>query len=303
MKELPKLNQLKDFQAVIRYGSISTASQALFKTQPALTRSIQELERILGVTLLTRGPNGMTLTKMGRIFEPRANTIINDLERAADELRQLSQLSQGNVVFGCSHLPAFSILPSLLNKFQEENPSANITIIEGQLCELLSSLRLGRLDFFVGIASPEMSLNEFTVESSVNAEFCIISRRDHPLSNSRSLSELQKAKWFFPSTRSGYYKNLEQIIFPKGRTKKETVIYGDSMSIGEQLIISEDYLFIAPKAILEISYIKELITMIPTKEKLPDASYILLYRAENGVTPLAKQLMNKINEACFTFLS
>ena len=303
MKELPKINQLKDFQAIIRYGSINTASQALFKTHPALTRSIQELERILGVALLSRGPNGMTLTEMGRIFEPRADAMINDMERAVDELHQLSRQSQGNVVFGCSHLPAFSILPSLINKFQEENPTAKITIIEGQLCELMTSLRLGRLDFFIGIASPEMSLNEFIVTSSVNTEFCIIARKDHPLSNSRSLSELQGAKWFFPSARTGYYKNLEQFIFPKGRTEKDIVIFGDSMSIGEQLIISEDYLFIAPKAILGISYIKELISTIPIKETLPDASYILLYKSEKVVTPLAKQLIDKINEACFTFLS
>ncbi|MFT2790311.1 LysR family transcriptional regulator [Serratia sp. T13T92] len=112
MKELPKINQLRDFQAIIYYGNIRTASQALFKTQPAMTKSIQELERILGVSLLSRGPQGMVLTKMGRVFEHRVNTLLNDLERAVDELHQLSQQSQGNVVFGCSHLPALSVLPS-----------------------------------------------------------------------------------------------------------------------------------------------------------------------------------------------
>ncbi|MFT8211191.1 MAG: LysR family transcriptional regulator [Symbiopectobacterium sp.] len=128
MKELPKINQLRNFQAIIRYGSIRTASQALFQTQPAMTRSIQELERILGVTLLARGPQGMVLTKMGHIFEPRVDMLLNDLERAVDELHQASQMSQGSVVFDCSHLPAFSIMPALINKFQKEHPTATITI-------------------------------------------------------------------------------------------------------------------------------------------------------------------------------
>ncbi|WP_236849235.1 LysR family transcriptional regulator [Chania multitudinisentens] len=143
MKELPKINQLRNFQAIIRYGSIRTASHALLQTQSAMTRSIQELERILGITLLARGAQGMVLTKMGRIFEPRVNMILNDLERAVDELHQASQLSQGTVVFGCSHLPAFSVISSLINRFQMEHPTASITIVEGQLSELITSLRLG----------------------------------------------------------------------------------------------------------------------------------------------------------------
>ncbi|VXC60667.1 LysR family transcriptional regulator YbhD [Enterobacterales bacterium 8AC] len=303
MKELPKINQLRDFQAIIYYGNIRSAAQALFKTQPALTKSIQELERILGVTLLVRGPQGMVLTELGRIFEPRVNTLINDLERAVNELHQLSERSQGNITFGCSHLPAFSILPALVDEFQNEHPSANITIIEGQLCELVNSLRMGRLDFFIGIAAPEISMNEFTVENSINTEFCIIARKGHPLHDSSSLSELKGAKWYFPHTRTGYYKYLEEFIFPKGRTRDDVIIYGDSMPIGEQLVLNQDYLFIGPKAVLEISYAKDLITSLPIKEKLPDALYILLYRQQQGLTPMARLLMNKVNKACFNFLA
>jgi DNA-binding transcriptional LysR family regulator len=303
MKELPKINQLRDFQAIIHYGNVRAAAQALFKTQPAMTKSIQELERILGVTLLARGPQGMVLTEMGRVFEPRVNTLLNDLERAVDELHQLSEQSQGNVTFGCSHLPAFSVLPSLINAFQEKNPSANITIVEGQLCELIAPIRLGRLDFYIGIESPEISMNEFTVEGCFNTEFCIIAKKGHQLSNCRSLSELKGAKWFFPSTRSGYFKGLEDFIFPNGKEDESIVIYGDSLVIGEQLTLNENYLFIAPKATLEISSIKDLITRVPIKEKLPDALYILLYRQQQGLTPLARQLIDKVKQACFCLLT
>ncbi|MFZ1874106.1 MAG: LysR family transcriptional regulator, partial [Chania sp.] len=83
----------------------------------------------------------------------------------------------------------------------------------------------------------------------------------------------------------------------------DSVIYGDSMSIGEQLVLSKDYFFVAPKAILDISYVKDLITFIPIQEKLPDALYILLYRQQHGLTPLAKQLIDRVSQACFNLLS
>lgn len=303
MKELPKINQLRNFQAIIRYGSIRTASQALFQTQPAMTRSIQELERILGVTLLARGPQGMVLTKMGRIFEPRVDMLLNDLERAVDELHQASQISQGSVVFGCSHLPAFSIMPALINQFQKEHPTASITIIEGQLSELITSLRLGRIDFYLGIASPEISMNEFFIETSIQTEFCIMARHGHPLANSTSLSQLQGCKWYFPNARTGYYKELEKHVFSNGQQGRGSVIYGDSMMIGEQLVTNEDYLFIGPKAILNVEHIKNIVSIVPVREKLPDAEYTLIYKQQLGLTPLAKQLMDQINVACTEFLS
>lgn len=302
MKELPKINQLRNFQAIIRYGSIRTASQALFQTQPAMTKSIQELERILGVTLLARGSQGIVLTKMGRIFEPRVNMILNSIERAVDELHQMNQLSYGSVAFGCSHLPAFSILPSLLNKFQMANPSAKITVIEGQLSELVTSLRLGKLDFFFGIESPEMSMNEFTIENSVNAEFCVMARNGHPLINSGSLSQLQGAKWYLPHGNIGYFNKLEKFLFPQGKSVNDIVIYGDSMSIAEQMVLNEDYLFVGPKALLNVSYLKDVISQISIKEKLPDALYILIYTQQQGLTPLAKQLIEEIKIECVNLL-
>lgn len=297
MNNLPKINQLRNFQAIIRYGSIRAASKALFQTQPAMTKSIQELERILGCTLLARGDQGIILTKLGRIFEPRVNMLLNDLERAIDELKQMSLISQGSIAFGCSHLPAYSIMPSVVNKFRDIHPEANINVIEGQFDELVTSLRLGRLDFYLGIASPEISMREFSVEYLVELECCIIARNGHPLINSNSLTQLQRSKWYIPNSRAGYYKSLEGVIFPAGQIGGKTVIFGDSMSIAEQLVLNEDYLFVGPKAVLDVTYLKDVISMIHIKEKLPKALYMLVYKQQQGVTPLAKELMDDIKIA------
>lgn len=81
------------------------------------------------------------------------------------------------------------------------------------------------------------------------------------------------------------------------------MIYGDSLSIGEQMVLNEDYFFIGPKAVLDVSYVKDLITVIPIKEKLPDALYVLIHKQQHGLTPLAKQLMDEVKAACLKLLS
>ncbi|KFK91721.1 hypothetical protein IV04_20930 [Serratia sp. Ag1] len=63
-----KLQQLKIFQMVAELGSIRSASVALHLTQPALTRSLKELEAAFEVDLIIRGTSGVTLTEVGTVF-------------------------------------------------------------------------------------------------------------------------------------------------------------------------------------------------------------------------------------------
>ncbi|ATM86860.1 LysR substrate-binding domain-containing protein [Yersinia massiliensis] len=297
MKELPKINQLRNLRAVIQYGSISAASQALFQTQSTMTRSIQELERILGVSLLARGTNGVILTELGRIFEPRLNSMLNELERAMDELQQIEHSSHGTITFGCSHLPAYSIVPGVIKKFQERYSETRITVSEGQLSEKIDSLRLNRLDFYMGVVSPDISLNDFIEEHLATIKFSVVARKGHPLSHCTSLSELKNAKWYLPTASTGYYNDIEEIIYQNKGEGHGSIIFGDSPSIAEQLVSNEDYLFIAPRTMLLIPQFKDRISIIPIKEQFPDGTYSLVYSRTKKLTPVASALIDELRHS------
>lgn len=294
MSNLPKINQLKNLRAIIQYGSIRAASLAVHQTQSAMTRSIQELEKTLGVTLLDRTARGALLTEMGRVFEPRMNLVLNELERAVDEIRQLESAANGTVMFGCSHLPAFGTLPGVLKKFQQRHPQASLTVIEGQLSELLNSLRLGRMDFFIGIITPDIALQEFSEERLLVAQFCVFADKNHPLAGSACLHDLRDAKWFLPIASAGFFSAIEQVVFPGGKGPNCSVLYGDSTTIAEQLILTEGYLSVGPQAMLELPNLKDKLCKINVRENLPSANYSLIYRQQQTLTPIAKLLMNEI---------
>lgn len=293
MKELPKINQLKNLRAIINHGGVRLAAQALGQTQPAMTRSINELERVLGTRLFLRGESGVILTKTGTAFEARMNLILNELERAVDEVKQIEQVSHGEVAFGCSHFPAFDIIPELINDFKSQHKEARITVIEGQFSELASALRMGKLDFFIG-NTLDLSSREFISEHLMTLEFCIMGRKGHPLKGCNSLSELQGAKWFLPAVTAGYYINIEGLIFPRGNIDEATVIYGDSLSIGRKLVLDHDYLFAGPKYMMTESSYQELVEIIPVSEQLPDGHYSLAYRKSHILTPIADMLIKLI---------
>ncbi|NCG51965.1 LysR substrate-binding domain-containing protein [Serratia fonticola] len=295
MKELPKINQLKNLRAIINHGGIRPAAIALGQTQPAITKSINELERILGTRLLVKGESGMILTKTGKAFEIRMHAILNELERAVDEVKQIEKLSHGEVIFGCSHLPAFDVIPELITHFKRQYKYVRITVIEGQFSELVSALRLGKMDFYVGNAL-DLSSKEFISEHLMTLEFSVMGRKDHPLKNSQSLNELQSAKWFLPSVNFGYYNDIEDFIFPHGSDKKE-VIYGDSISIARKLIFEHDYLFPGPKRMIDEPSCQGLLDIIPIRERLPDSQYSLIYRKSKILTPIVERFIGDVRVA------
>lgn len=296
MKEFPKINQLRNLRAIINHGGVRSAAIALGQTQPALTRSINELERILGTRLLVKGESGVILTDTGKAFEARMNAILNELERAVDEVKQFEKTSHGEVVFGCSHLPAFDIIPKLITDFKRKHKDVRITVIEGQFSELVASLRLGRMDFFVG-NTLDLSSREFISEHLMTLKFSIMGRKDHPLKNSQSLVELQAAKWFLPAATFGYFNDIESHIFPDGNNLGGTVIYGDSMSIARNLIFEHDYLFAGPTNMIDEPSCKGLLDIISVSEKLPTSQYSVVHRKSQILTPIVEKIIKAIHLA------
>lgn len=105
------------------YKSISQASEALFISQQALSRCIQNLEEELGCKLLRRTVKGSTLTEEGRYFYDQFNPIVQSYRGALNRVVSHLENRPGKLPFACAHL-IFGVLDTqLLFDFQEKNPS------------------------------------------------------------------------------------------------------------------------------------------------------------------------------------
>ncbi|HEN3638885.1 LysR substrate-binding domain-containing protein [Yersinia enterocolitica] len=294
MNSLPKINQLRNLRTVIFTGSIRAAATATNQTSSAVTRSIQELENIIGAPLLKRGTHGIQLTEMGAFFEPYMHKVLNELERGMGDLSQFISESQAEIRFGCSHLPAYGIMPSIIKDFQKRYPQSKLTVIEGQFSELVQSLRSGKLSFFVGITMADISLDHFHVEYLSSAQFYVFSSKDHPLVKSSSLEDLRNAKWYLPGAGAEMFHSLEKIIFPYGVGPEHSILYGDSVAIAEQLILNEDYISIGPKEILDNNSIRGMLSVIDVCEPLPIGRYAIIMRMKMKQPPMTKWLIDEV---------
>lgn len=297
LRYLPKLQQLKVFQQVIRSGSIRGAARALGQSQPAVSRTLRELEQTLETRLIVRGNQGMTLTETGRAFSQRMQFILEELERAADEIRQIDQFSQGPVAMGLSSLLALTVFPALNDAFRTQFPQSTLLVKEGQLSMLLPALREGRLDFAVGTAGPGFPLDDLVRETLFNASFGIIARKGHPLAHATTFDALHNARWVLPETDMGYYQQLRLSVNDLLPQLAETPVRTDSVITGLNLVLQSDYLTIVARAMQAPFELRERICLLNI-DSLPQAEYVVLYSQKSPLTLAARRLLDLLRQHC-----
>ncbi|WP_235212859.1 LysR substrate-binding domain-containing protein [Serratia sp. Ag1] len=301
MRNLPKLSQLQIFESIIQHGSFRSAAKTLNQAQPALTRAINELEKTLGTSLMVRGPKGVVLTEAGQLLEPRIQLILRELERAVNEVEQVSYSSRGSVALGSSSLPFFTMLPAAIKRFQKRFPQVNIYLTEGQIPELLSDIRHGKLDFAIGTTGAEAVAGDFITEPFFTASFCVLARKEHPLAQSTSLEQLEEAKWYLPGENQGYHSQLTPLLFPKPH-HPYTVVRGDTITAGLQMVFDADFLIVASKEMLKVPYLKDHLCTLPLEKPLPDATYHFIYSQRLSLTLVARKLMDKLQWECKNYV-
>ncbi|WP_431225044.1 LysR substrate-binding domain-containing protein [Serratia sp. L9] len=296
MKNIPKLHYLKIFQSIIQHGSIRSAAKSLNQTQPALTRAMNELEKMLGTCLMVRGTRGVILTEAGKLFIPRMQLALNELERAVNELEHISHTARGTVNIGSSCLFSMTVLPLAIQRFQKRFPKVNIHLSEGQIPELLEAVRCGKLDFIIGATLNSCLSNEFIEEHLFTTSFRVLARRGHPLAYCSSLKELRKANWYLPMSSYGYYRHLDTILFPEKQQNMPRVVRGNEALMRLQMVLNADFLTVGAQCIPNVPSLKKLLCYIPIMEILPDGSYSFIYSQRLPLTTVAKNLMSELRK-------
>jgi DNA-binding transcriptional LysR family regulator len=182
-----ELQQLRQVIALAEHGSFVRAAAALHISQPALSRSIQGLERRFGSDLFQRNRSGVVPTDLGRLYIERAR----DLLRMADELESeaVGHAAQrtGRVSIGGGPYPTDSFLGPATALFVEQFPRVSVQLLAGDWDDLVHRLRSRTLDFFVAEASllarePDLEV----VPMPVQHPLYFFARAGHPLTQGKA---------------------------------------------------------------------------------------------------------------------
>jgi DNA-binding transcriptional LysR family regulator len=173
------LHHVRIFAAIVEHGGFTRAAQALRLSQPAVSKSLSELERQLHVTLLDRSGKSVALTEPGRALYARAGELFG-VERAAErELRELRGLKRGVLRVAASTTIATYLLPPYLGRFRTRHPNVRIQTTSANTRAVLRAL----LEFRVDVALVEGPVEHARVQVVPwrDDELVVIAPPDHPM--------------------------------------------------------------------------------------------------------------------------
>lgn len=298
-----KLHHIRDVLAVAESGSLRAAGRQLGITQPAITRSIRDIESDLGTPLFERHANGVRLTAIGEVFVRRARTIQSEMRRARDEVEQLKGNFTGQVSMAISPGAAIALTGSFLPSFRKRYPRALLRLRETFFQPVERSIAAGEIDFFIGAYDHELSLTSLSVEKLSDNQRLIIGRRGHPLANAKTLAELTGAQWIRPS----FANRPDEVAFDQmfermGLPRPEMAMHTTSTLMTVLSIANSDLLTVVPVQWLEASFTREIVQPIVLEDvKFPCAPLCLVRRNDVPLTPAAEYLSDLARKAAINY--
>lgn len=292
-----KLNQVRDIIAVAERGSLRAAARFLGIAQPAITRSIRELERELGVQLLERQPKGVVLTPMGEIFLRRARAAQAELERAQNEIDQYKGETHGRVKVCLSTASHIALLPDSLDAFHRRYKNVKLDIIEGLFSSAEAALKDGTIDCYIGPLAEETLTGELLQEKLLDNERVVLGRKGHPLGKATSLTELAGADWIATTVTIKADAELGPIFKKYGLPSPNIAVNASSALTMITVAAYSDFLTMLPMQWTRFPWAENLLERIHVKEYLPAASIYIVRRASLPLTPAAEYFCDMIRRA------
>ena len=278
-----KLHHIRNMVAVVERGSLRAAARHLGLAQPAMSRSIRELEHQLGIALFERNQLGVTLTPAGKIFLRRARGLQAELDRARDDIAQFKGENFGTITVAFSTAGLVTLLPKIIGPFVKRFANVRVKVLESSLPALENDLRDGLVDIYYGPVPDTHSDSSLVIERLFTNPKIIVGRRGHPLRNATSIKDLVGASWIASHITMSADSEVLSVFEAAGISPPHIVMEaGSGMSL-VSIVKSTDLL--SPLSALWLDFIDEtgVLECFPIRD-IPDAAPICAVR--RGGMPL-----------------
>ncbi len=285
----------KIFYYVGKYGSLTKAAQMLGRSQPNITRAMNNLEAQVGAVLLLRTKKGIAFTYEGEKLYQRVKLAYEQIILAEQELENSKNLEEGSVAIGASEIALHEILLPVLADFRREYPGITIKVTNESTPSSIRSLQEGLVDF--ALVTTPLSEGSFykSVEVEEFQEYAVVAEHGFTFAGDGVNREIR-------------WRDLEKyplIMMAEGTaTRKfyETLFDKHHTQLHPQMIAATaDQIMPMVKAGLGIGFVpgsmldnEKGISRLHLKEEIPSRKICLVTAADRPLGLAAQRLMERI---------
>lgn len=237
-----KFRHVRTFLEVARAGAIGKAAAVLNVSQPAVTRTVRELEEALGTAVIEPDGRGIRLTAAGEAFRRHAGASLAALRQGVDAVRAAGAAAEQPLRVGALPTVSARIMPGAVRRFLEETPGGRVKVVTGENAVLLDQLTAGALDVVVGrLASPERMVG-FTFEHLYSEQVLFVVRAGHPLLARApfDIAEMARFPLVMPTATAIIRPSVERFLIAHGLPDPGARIESVSDSFGRAFLRDSD---------------------------------------------------------------
>ncbi|WP_320194556.1 pca operon transcription factor PcaQ [Agrobacterium rosae] len=297
-----KFRHIQTFVEIARHKSVAQAAAVLRISQPAVTKTVRELEDVLGVSLLERDGRGIKLSRYGEIFLKHAGATMTALRQAVDSVSQDAAKTGLPIRIGALPTVSVSIMPKAMASFLKEDTGSTVKIVTGENAVLLEQLRVGELDLVVGrLATPE-KMSGFSFEHLYSERVRFVVRTNHPLlAESTSIFDrLHEFPVLTPTRNSVIGPVVDQFLLAHGVAPLPTRIETVSDAFGRAFLRMSDAIWIISEGVVAADIADGTLAMLPLDTADTSGPVGLTMRAATQPSLPLELLMQTIRETAGT---
>jgi LysR family pca operon transcriptional activator len=284
-----KLPLLRVADALEAHGSLLKAASALGLGQPALTRSLQELEEIAGTRLFERHPRGVRPTEAGMVMVRTARRVLAELRRADEELDAVGSAEGGSVAIGVLPVAAVGVLPGALIRLKQRHPAIQVRLQQGRTEELLALLAAREVEMVVGRLYAPPLPDGFLREALWEEPISILARADHPIlarEGPVTKEALRRYDLVLPTVTQRVGQEIEQllsllVLMPPAPLRSSS--YG----FIREMLLATDCLSVMPRLMMTGDLLRGALRVVPLPIPAPARPAGLILPPDASPSPAA----------------
>ena len=285
-----KLRDLHVFMTVVQAGSMGKAAQRLNTGQPAVSRSIADLEHTLGVRLLDRDPRGIELTPYGRALLDCGVAVFDDLRRGVKDLEFLADPAAGEVRIGCNPLLAAGFASAVVDRLSRRYPRMAFHLVTGETETLYRRLDERDVDFLIAILLAPIANERLELETLYEDPLIVAAGVQSPWARRRriALSELVNECWVLAPPEATVTSLFNEAFRANGLHCPRATVVAVPPEVRIGLLTTGRFLSVLPASVLRFFSRRAEIKILPVK--LPGAGL------PNGIVTLKNRTLGPASQ-------
>ena len=293
-----RLRHLHTFVAVAQQGTLGRAAETLNLSQPALSKTLNELEQLTGTRLFERGRLGAQLTLVGEQFLTHAVKVLDALNSAGQALNRKEGLNNDIVRIGALPTAALGILPTVIGQFHKQQKDITLQVATMNNTMLLAGLKSGEIDIGIGRMSDPELMSGLHYELLFLESLKLVVRPGHPLlQETVTLSRVMEWPVVVSPKGTVPRQNAEALLQSQGCKRPAGCIETLSASLSRQLTVDFDYVWFVPSGAVKDDLRRGVLTALPIATQGAGEPIGILTRVDATLTPGTQTLLSAIRKS------